>query len=95
MFVKAREGEPFAILPLSGNEAALGVLANAFRWNLGQLIHGDRPTQFDQCMGLARHAAVFEVRRSWDMDRLHAEAEAIERHLLTPLEELRASPGAP
>lgn len=87
---RTEAGEPFGIEPLCGNEAALGVLANAFRWNLGQLIHGDRPTQFDQCVELARHAAVFAVRRSWDMERLEEEAQAIERHLVTPLAQLQA-----
>lgn len=87
---RARPGEPFAIRRLSGVDAALGVLANAFRWNLGQLIHGDRPTQFEQCMALARHSAVFEVRRSWDLERLDAEALEIERHLLAPLDGVAA-----
>lgn len=87
---RAGAGEPFAIRRLSGVDAALGVLANAFRWNLGQLIHGDSPTQFEQCLELARHAAVFEVRRSWDLERLDEESRQIERHLLAPLEQLRA-----
>ena len=90
LLAKAAAGEPFAIQPLAGNEAALGILANAFRWNLGQLIHGEQRTQFDQCVELARHASVFEVRRSWNLDRLHVEAQAIERHLLAPLEESEA-----
>lgn len=87
---RASAGEPFAIRRLSGVDAALGVLANAFRWNLGQLIHGDRPTQFEQCMELARHAAVFEVQRSWQLGQLDEEAREIERHLLAPLDEVRA-----
>ena len=91
---RAGPGEEFSIRPLAGNEAALGVLANAFRWNLGQLIHGEQRTQFDQCVELARHAAVFEVRRSWDMARLQDEARAIEQHLLTPLERTEKAAGA-
>lgn len=85
---RAAAGEGFGIERLSGMAAAGGVLANAFRWQLGQLIHGERRTQFDQCVDLARHAAVFAVRRSWDLARLDAEARLIERHLMTPLAEL-------
>lgn len=83
---RAAEGQGFAIDPLTGVEAALGVLANAFRWKLGQLIHEEERTQFDQCLDLARHAAVFQVRRSWDLERLDEQARLIERHLLAPLE---------
>lgn len=85
---RAGAGEPFAVRRLSGVDAALGVLANAFRWHLGQRIHGDRATQFDQCLELARHAAVFQLDRSWDLDRFDEDARRIERHLLTPLAQL-------
>jgi hypothetical protein len=92
---RAAPREPFHIERLSGAVAAQAVLGNAFRWGLGQLIQREERTQFDQCMDVARHTAVFRVRRTWDMERLDEEAKAIERHLMTPLEELRASPGAP
>ena len=82
--------EGLRIERLTGAVAAQAVLANAFRWGLGQLIQREERTQFDQCMDVARHAAVFRVRRTWDLEHFGEEASAIERHLMTPLEELRA-----
>ena len=81
-------GERFRIDRLSGAVAGQAVLANAFRWGLGQLILKGQRAQFDQCMQVARHAAVFRVHRTWDLERLDSEAEEIERHLLTPLDDL-------
>jgi hypothetical protein len=92
---RAANGEPFRIDRLTGMAAADGILSSAFRWEIGQLIHGGKRAQFDQCVEVARHSAVFRICRTWDMERLDEEAKAIERHLMTPLEELRASPGAP
>lgn len=85
---KAEGDSGFEVTRLSGAEGAVAVLANAFRWELGQLINREARAQFDQCLALAQNAAVFRVRRSWSMDRFDAEAREIERHLLTPLDEL-------
>jgi hypothetical protein len=87
---RTAEAQAFRIEQVTGMVAASGVLANAFRWGLGQLIHGGKRAQFDQCVEVARHSAVFRICRTWDMERLDEEAKAIERHLMTPLEELRA-----
>lgn len=87
---RAGEREPFAIARLTGGEAAAAVLANAFRWGLGQMIHGEPRAQFDQCMALAQKAALFSVRRQWGMERFDEQARLIERHLTTPLDELRS-----
>ena len=76
-------GEQFSITPLKGAEAAYGVLDNTYRWKLGQAIQPPR-AQFDQCLALARHAAVFRVRRRWGMEFFDEEAAAIERHMLAP-----------
>jgi hypothetical protein len=78
----------FCVTRLSGAEGAAAVLANAFRWGLGQLINPEPRRQFDQCMALAQNTAVFRVRRSWDMGRFDAEAREIERHLSTPIDQL-------
>ena len=75
---------------VTGVNAAHGVLANVFRWGLGQMIQPDPRAQFDQCLAVARHAAVFRVNRRWGMENFAGEAEAIERHLMTPLDELAA-----
>jgi len=83
---RAPEGEPFRIVRQSGAEAARDILANAFRWELGQLIQGPR-AQFDQCVAVARHAAVFRVRRRWGFDHFEEDARAIERHLAAPLDD--------
>jgi len=82
---KAAGDEPPTIERLSGAQAAQALLANAFTWDLGQKILENPRTQFDQCLTVAKHAAVFRVRRRWGMERFGQEAEAIERHLLTPL----------
>lgn len=79
------EGGDFGIERLSGGAAAHGILANAFRWGLGQQIHADPSAQFRQCIMLARHAAVFDVRRRWSLRYFEEEALAIERHLAAPL----------
>lgn len=78
---RAAGGEPFRIEPLSGAAAAEAVLKNAFRWGLGQMIQGERRSQFDQCLALARQAAVFRVHRTGGMDKMAEEARLIERHL--------------
>lgn len=82
---RAGAGEPFRIERLSGIAAADGVLANAFRWGLGQLIQDQKRTQFDQCLALARRAAVFRIHRTGGMEQLDAEARLIERHLDSPV----------
>lgn len=74
------DGQPL-IAPIAGGEAAAAVLANAFRWYLGQAIHHGARSQFDQCVAVARHAGLFMVHRTWGHDRFAAEAEAIEAHL--------------
>ncbi|MEO5641663.1 MAG: hypothetical protein ABIQ98_07870 [Sphingomicrobium sp.] len=76
-----RPGEPL-IQPLDGASAAGAVLANAFRWGIGQLVAGDGSrTQFDQALSIARHARVFRLARRWGTDQLFGEAEAIAAHL--------------
>jgi hypothetical protein len=87
---RSAEGAAFEITPLKGAEAAAAVLANAFRWQLGQMIQRRGSTQFDHCIALAQNTAVFRVRRAWTMERFDEQAGWIERHLMTPLEELRA-----
>ncbi len=87
---RSTEGEPFGITRLTGGEAAAAVLANAFRWQLGQMIQRQPRAQFDHCMALASNTAVFRVRRLWAMERFDDQSREIERHLTTPLEELRA-----
>jgi hypothetical protein len=83
---KAAPEAPAGIERLSGARAAQALLANAFTWELGQKILGNPRAQFDQCLTVANRAAVFRVRREWGMDRFDEEAEAIERHLQTPLD---------
>lgn len=79
-------GEPPSIERMSGIRAAEGVLANAFRWELGQSIQDNDRTQFDQSMELARRCAVFRVRRRWAVEHLDEDAQMIERHLTAPLD---------
>lgn len=79
--------EPFTVRKLAGVEAANGVLTNAYRWQLGQMIQPAR-AQFDQCLALARYASVFRVSRRWGFDNFKEDAQEIERHMLTPLSEL-------
>jgi hypothetical protein len=83
---KAAPEAPAGIERLSGARAAQALLANAFTWELGQKILENPRAQFDQCLTVANRAAVFRVRREWGMDRFDEEAEAIERHLQTPLD---------
>lgn len=78
---RAAEGEAFRIERLSGIAAAEGVLKNAFRWGLGQLIQEQKRLQFDQCVALARQTAVFRVYRTGGMERFEAEAGLVARHL--------------
>jgi len=85
MLEKAKAGEPTAIERLNGVQAAHALVANAFRWEIGQKILESPRAQFDQCLALARQAAVFRVRRRWGMDAFEEEAQVIERHLLAPL----------
>lgn len=81
------ENQPFTIHKLAGVEAANGVLANAYRWQLGQMIQPPR-AQFDHCLALARCASVFRVNRRWGFDNFADDTQAIERHMLTPLSKL-------
>lgn len=87
---KAEDGADFRIVPLQGAEAATEVLANAFRWQLGQRIQAPR-AQFDQCLSLARHARVFRIERRWGFDHFEGDCVEIERHLEMPLEETPAT----
>jgi hypothetical protein len=80
----------FRIVPLSGAQAATGIIANAFRWEYGQRIQ-PKGAQFANCLALARYARVFRVERRWGFDHFEQESLEIERHLATPLEKL---PGA-
>lgn len=82
---KADQGGDFRIVPLHGAAAATEVLANAFRWYLGQRIQAPR-AQFDQCLSLARHARIFRVERRWGFDQFEEDCAAIERHLDAPLD---------
>lgn len=82
---KAGPDAPAGIVELSGVHAAQALLANAFTWELGQKILESPRTQFDQCLAVAKHTRLFRVRRRWGMERFDEEAEAIERHLATPL----------
>lgn len=84
---RATEGEGLSIARLQGAEAAYGVLDNTYRWNIGQAIQPPR-AQFDQCLSLARHAAVFRIRRRWGMRWFEEDAAAIEQHLLSPVAEM-------
>lgn len=87
---RSAEGDGLTIEQVFGAEAASGVLDNTFRWQLGQMIQAPR-AQFDQCLALARHAAVFRIKRRWGMEWFEEEALAIEQHLAAPIEEARAS----
>lgn len=87
LLARADEGGPLRIVRLGGAEAANGVLANAFRWELGQLIQPPR-AQFDQCLQLARQTSIFRIERRWGIDLFEEDATAIERHLATPLSAL-------
>jgi hypothetical protein len=84
---RAGDGHRFRIEPVSGAAAAQAILANAFRWELGQLIQDPR-AQFDQSLAVARHARVFRIERRWGFDHFAEDCLEIERHLMTPLEEL-------
>jgi hypothetical protein len=87
------DSEPL-IIPLSGTAAAAAVLDNAFRWGLGQSVAGaDSRLQFDQAMGIARHAAVFRLARRWGADQLFDEAATIAAHLSSPLIHSEAAGG--
>jgi len=55
---------------------------------MGELIQPPR-AQFDQCLALARHAAVFRIKRRWGMQWFEEDALAIERHLAAPIESPR------
>jgi hypothetical protein len=82
---KAGPDAPAGIERLRGLEATHAVISNVYRWGLGQTIVENARTQFDQCLAVANGAAVFRVRRNWGLDRFDEEADAIERHLETPL----------
>lgn len=84
---KARADAPPGIERLRGLEATHAVIANVYRWGLGQTIAEQARTRFDQCLAVANGTAVFRIRRQWGLDRFDEEAEAIERHLETPLDE--------
>ncbi|MEO5972262.1 MAG: hypothetical protein ABIP91_02735 [Sphingomicrobium sp.] len=86
---RAEEGKPLAIEHLHGADAAAAVLRNIYRWQIGQRVQRDPRAQFDQCLALARYAAVFRVRRRWGMQWFDEDAEAIERHLIAPVEDAR------
>ena len=83
---RAAERDSPSIERLTGIHAAQAVLANAFRWELGQWIQDNDRTQFDQSMELARRCAVFRVRRRWALEHLEEDAQMIERHLTAPLD---------
>jgi hypothetical protein len=83
---RAVPGESASIERLTGIHAAQAVLANAFRWELGQWIQDNDRTQFDQSMELARRCAVFRVRRRWAVEHVDEDAKMIERHLTAPLD---------
>jgi hypothetical protein len=85
---KAAPGADPVIEPLTGTKAAEALLRNIFRWDMGQRILDNPRAQFDQCLALAQQSRVFRVRRRWGLERFDSEAEAIERHLETPLDEL-------
>jgi hypothetical protein len=87
IYLLGGRGPTLEITPVSGATAAQGILANAFRWELGQKIRPAR-AQFDQCLAVARHARVFRIERRWGFDRFNQDCAGIERHLRTPLEEL-------
>jgi hypothetical protein len=87
---RASADAPFRIVPLSGAEAATGIIANAFRWEYGQRIQPEG-AQFANCLALARSARVFRVERRWGFDHFEEDSVEIERHLMTPLEELRGA----
>jgi hypothetical protein len=86
---RSASGPAASITQVKGSEAARGVLANAYRWELGQMIQQPR-AQFDQCIAVARSTSVFRVVRNWGMEKFDEAAEIIERHLMTPLDELQA-----
>jgi hypothetical protein len=70
------------IASLRAAAAAGAILSNAFRWRLGQSIRGPGSrSQFDQCLDVARHAAVYRVARRWGTAHLFAECEAIAQSL--------------
>lgn len=85
---RAGEGEGPAIQRLTGAMAAEAVLANAFRWELGQRISDSDRRQFDQCVAIAKRSAVFRALRRWSLDHFEEDARMIERHLMAPLQEL-------
>ena len=89
MLERSADGPAASIARIRGSEAARGVLNNAYRWQLGQMIQEPR-AQFDQCLAVARSTAVFRVVRNWGMEKFDEAAEIIERHLMTPLDELQA-----
>jgi hypothetical protein len=82
---KAGPGAPAGIERLNGLDATHAVITNVYRWGLGQRIADNARTQFDQCLAIAQSAAVFRVRRRWDMSLFGEDAEMIERHLSGPL----------
>lgn len=86
---RTEDGQMPTIEQLSGGEAAGAVLLNTYRWDIGQRIHPQPRAQFDQCLSMARHTAVFRVKRRWGMQWFEEDAEAIERHLAAPIEDGR------
>lgn len=73
----AQSGEAL-ITPLRASAAAGAILANAFRWGIGQSIRGpDSRLQFDQCLNVARHCAVFRLARHWGQEHLFEEGVLI------------------
>lgn len=83
---KAGPGAPAGIERLHGLEATHAVITNVYRWGLGQTIAEGPRTQFDQCLAVTKSAAVFRVRRRWNMNLFAEDAEMIERHLREPAE---------
>ena len=81
---RAAEGEPLAIQRITGSEAARAIMANAYRWSIGQEIQQPR-SQFDQSVAVARSATVFRISRRWGMSSFREDAEAIEAHMIAPL----------
>jgi hypothetical protein len=79
---------------LGGVDAAAAILDNAFRWGIGQSIQGSGSRfQFDQCLAIARHTAVFRVARRWGINHLLEEGNAIAQALADPLTNSDAARG--
>jgi len=72
-------GDELEISPLHGIAAAETIFANTYRGRYVSFLGTAQP-HYEACLDLVRRTALFVVRRSWNLDRLGAEAGEIVAH---------------